>query len=31
MGCAAAAEVISHFGARPEADLKVLFRDTGLL
>jgi sugar/nucleoside kinase (ribokinase family) len=26
MGCVAAAEVISHFGARPEADLKALFR-----
>ena len=31
MGCAAAAEVISHFGARPEADLKALFREAGLL
>jgi sugar/nucleoside kinase (ribokinase family) len=31
MGCVAAAEVISHFGARPEADLKGLFRDAGLL
>ncbi|MBP1805823.1 adenosine kinase [Rubellimicrobium aerolatum] len=31
MGCAAAAEVISHFGARPEADLRALFRDAGLL
>ena len=26
MGCVAAAEVISHFGARPEADLAALFR-----
>ncbi|MEY4698516.1 MAG: hypothetical protein RIT14_2944 [Pseudomonadota bacterium] len=26
MGCVAAAEVISHFGARPETDLKALFR-----
>jgi sugar/nucleoside kinase (ribokinase family) len=25
MGCVAAAEVISHFGARPEADLRALF------
>lgn len=31
MGCVAAAEVISHFGARPEADLKALFRKEGLL
>ncbi len=31
MGCVAAAEVISHFGARPEADLKVLFAEAGLL
>lgn len=31
MGCAAAAEVISHFGARPEADLKALFRKEGLI
>ena len=31
MGCAAAAEVISHYGARPEADLKALFRAHGLL
>jgi sugar/nucleoside kinase (ribokinase family) len=31
MGCVAAAEVISHFGARPEADLKVLFRKAGLV
>lgn len=26
MGCVAAAEVISHFGARPEADVKAMFR-----
>lgn len=26
MGCVAAAEVISHYGARPETDLKALFR-----
>ena len=25
------AEVISHFGARPEADLKALFRKEGLI
>ncbi|RWR33409.1 adenosine kinase [Sinirhodobacter populi] len=31
MGCVAAAEVISHFGARPEADLKLAFREAGLL
>jgi len=31
MGCVAAAEVISHFGARPEADLQVLFAKQGLL
>ncbi len=31
MGCVAAAEVISHFGARPEADLKLLFRNEGLI
>jgi sugar/nucleoside kinase (ribokinase family) len=31
MGCVAAAEVISHFGARPEADLKVLFQQAGLI
>jgi len=31
MGCTAAAEVISHFGARPEADLKSLFRSQGLV
>ncbi|TNC46781.1 adenosine kinase [Rubellimicrobium rubrum] len=31
MGCVAAAEVISHFGARPEADLKALFRRSGLI
>ena len=30
MGCIAAAEVISHFGARPEADLKELFAREGL-
>lgn len=31
MGCVAAAEVISHFGARPETDLKELFRKEGLI
>jgi sugar/nucleoside kinase (ribokinase family) len=31
MGCVAAAEVISHYGARPEADLKALFRKEGLI
>ena len=31
MGCVAAAEVISHYGARPETDLKALFRAQGLL
>ena len=31
MGCVAAAEVISHFGARPETDLQALFRSEGLI
>tara|TARA_R110000737_G_scaffold270082_2_gene277288 strand:+ start:1399 stop:2385 length:987 start_codon:yes stop_codon:yes gene_type:complete len=31
MGCIAAAEVISHYGARPEADLKALFAEQGLM
>ncbi|MFN3824843.1 MAG: adenosine kinase [Pseudorhodobacter sp.] len=31
MGCVAAAEVIGHVGARPEADLQVLFRQAGLI
>jgi sugar/nucleoside kinase (ribokinase family) len=31
MGCVAAAEVISHFGARPAADVKALFRKEGLV
>lgn len=31
MGCIAAAEVISHFGARPETDVKALFRGAGLI
>lgn len=30
MGCVAAAEIISHIGARPEADLRELFRAEGL-
>ncbi len=31
MGCVAAAEVISHIGPRPEADLTALFEADGLL
>lgn len=31
MGCAAAAEVISHIGPRPEADLQSLFKEAGLI
>ncbi len=31
MGNLAASEVISHIGARPEADLKTLFREHGLI
>ncbi|MGH1424854.1 MAG: adenosine kinase [Pseudooceanicola sp.] len=31
MGCVAAAEVISHYGARPEGDLKALFKAEGLI
>jgi sugar/nucleoside kinase (ribokinase family) len=31
MGCIAASEVISHIGARPEADLAALFRQHGVL
>jgi sugar/nucleoside kinase (ribokinase family) len=31
MGVAAAAEVIGHYGARPEANLRALFRRQGLL
>ncbi|MXQ08867.1 adenosine kinase [Alphaproteobacteria bacterium GH1-50] len=31
MGCVSAAEVIGHYGARPKADLKELFRKEGLL
>ena len=29
MGCVAAAEVIGHFGARPEVDVKALFKAKG--
>jgi len=31
MGCIAASEVISHIGARPEADLRDLFRTHGVV
>lgn len=31
MGCVAAAEVIGHYGARPEADMRALFRRAGLI
>jgi sugar/nucleoside kinase (ribokinase family) len=31
MGCIAAAEVIGHYGARPETDLRALFRAKGLI
>ncbi|MBD3679105.1 MAG: adenosine kinase [Rhodobacteraceae bacterium] len=31
MGCVAAAEVIGHFGARPEANLQDLFKAEGLI
>lgn len=31
MGCVAAAEVISHYGARPEVDIKGLFQKNGLI
>lgn len=31
MGCIAAAEVIGHYGARPEADVAALFRKAGLI
>ncbi len=31
MGCAAASEVIAHIGPRPEADMKALFVEKGLL
>lgn len=31
MGCVAAAEVIGHFGARPEVEVRTLFRKAGLV
>ena len=31
MGCIAAAEVIAHYGARPEADVKAMFAAEGLI
>ena len=31
MGCIAAAEVISHYGARPEADVMEMFKAAGLV
>ena len=31
MGCIAAAEVIGHVGARPQADVRALFRAEGLI
>ncbi|WP_299846498.1 adenosine kinase [uncultured Roseovarius sp.] len=31
MGCIAASEVISHYGARPEQDVKAMFRAEGLI
>ncbi|MCB5411162.1 adenosine kinase [Pseudogemmobacter faecipullorum] len=31
MGCVAAGEVISHYGARPGQDIKALFRANGLI
>ncbi len=31
MGCIAAAEVIAHYGARPEADVKAMFKAAGLI
>jgi hypothetical protein len=31
MGCIAATEIITHFGARPETNLKELFRKEGLI
>jgi hypothetical protein len=31
MGCVAASEVISHIGARPETDMKALFKKERLL
>jgi len=31
MGCIAAAEVIGHYGARPERDVRALFQAEGLV
>ncbi len=31
MGCIAAAEVIGHYGARPETDVKAMFKAAGLV
>jgi hypothetical protein len=31
MGCIAAAEVIGHYGARPEVDVKALFAEHGVI
>lgn len=31
MGCIAASEVIGHYGARPEADVKAMFKAAGLI
>jgi len=31
MGCIAAAEVISHYGARPEKDVMALFKNAGVI
>jgi len=31
MGCLGASEIISHIGARPEADLRTLFQSAGLI
>jgi sugar/nucleoside kinase (ribokinase family) len=31
MGCIAAGEVITHYGARPQADVKALFAAEGLI
>jgi len=31
MGCIAAAEVITHYGARPEADVRTIFKANGLV
>ena len=31
MGCVCAAEVISHYGARPQADIKAMFKAEGLI